>query len=71
MREVHAGVCGLHMGGHMLTCKIMRLEYFWLTMEIDYFQFVQRCLECQMHGNLIHIPHSELHALTLPWPFSV
>ena len=24
MREVHAGVCGPHMGGHMLTRKIMR-----------------------------------------------
>ena len=28
MREVHAGVCGPHMGGHMLTRKIMRLRYF-------------------------------------------
>ena len=36
MREVHVGVCGPHMGGHMLTCKIMRAGYFWLTMEIDY-----------------------------------
>ena len=35
-REVHAGVCGPHMGSHMLTCKIMRTGYFWLTIEIDY-----------------------------------
>ena len=33
MREVHAGVCRPHMGGHMLACKIMRIGYFWLTME--------------------------------------
>ncbi|RVW26177.1 Pol polyprotein [Vitis vinifera] len=46
MREVHAGVCGLHMGGHMLH-------------------------ECQMHGDLIHVPPSELHALASLWPFSV
>ena len=71
MREVHARVCGPHMGGHMLTHKIMRANYFWLTMETDCFQFVQRCPKCQMHENLIHIPHSELHTLTLPWPFSV
>ncbi|WJZ83260.1 hypothetical protein VitviT2T_002958 [Vitis vinifera] len=32
MREVHAGVCGPHMGGHMLARKIMRTGYFWLTM---------------------------------------
>ena len=33
MREVHVGVCGPHMRGHMLACKIMRTGYFWLTME--------------------------------------
>ena len=48
----------------MLTCKIMRTSYFWLTMEINCCQFVQRCPECQMHRDLIH-------ALTSPWPFSV
>ena len=46
MREVHAGACGPHMGGHMLARKIMRTGYFWLTMKTDWFQFVQRCLEC-------------------------
>ena len=35
MREVHVGVCGPHIGGHMLARKIMRMGYFWLTMEID------------------------------------
>ncbi|RVW71788.1 Retrovirus-related Pol polyprotein from transposon 17.6 [Vitis vinifera] len=64
-------VCGPHMGGHMLARKIMRTGYFWLTMETDCCQFVQRCQECQMHGDLIHVPPSELHALASPWPFSV
>ena len=71
MREVYAGVCGPHMGGHMLTRKIMRTGYFWLTTETDCCQFVQRCPECQMHGDLIHVPPFELHALTSPWPLSV
>ncbi|KAL6327390.1 hypothetical protein AAG906_019703 [Vitis piasezkii] len=71
MREVHAGVCGPHMRGHMLAHKIMRTSYFWLTMETYCYQFVQRCPECQIHGDLIHVPPSELHALTSPWPFSV
>ena len=55
----------------MLTRKIMRTDYFWLTMETDCCLFVQRCSECQMHGDLIHVPPSELHELTSPWPFSV
>ena len=71
MREVHARVCGPHMGRHMLARKIMRMGYFWLTMEIDCCQFVHKCIECQIHGDLIHAPPSELHALTSPWPFSV
>ena len=63
---VQAGVCGPHMGGHMLACKIMRIGYFWLTMETDCCQFVQKCLECQIHGDFIHALPSEL-----PWPFLV
>ena len=66
MREVHTRVCRPHIGGHMLACKIMRTGYCWLTMKTDCFQFVQRCQECQMHGDLIHVPPSELHALTSP-----
>ena len=42
-----------------------------MTMEIDCCQFVQRCPKCQIHENLIHVPHLELHALTSPWPFLV
>ena len=30
----------------MLAHKIMRTGYFWLTMETDCCQFVQRCIEC-------------------------
>ena len=39
-REVHARVCGPHMGEHMLARKIMRAGYFWLTIETDCCQFV-------------------------------
>ena len=28
MREVHAGVCGPYIGGHMLAHKIMRTSYY-------------------------------------------
>ncbi|KAL6346389.1 hypothetical protein AAG906_033185 [Vitis piasezkii] len=32
---------------------------------------IEKCLECQIHGDLIHAPPSELHALTSTWPFLV
>ena len=28
-------------------------------------------IKCQMHGDLIHVPPLELHALTSPWPIFV
>ncbi|PKI53831.1 hypothetical protein CRG98_025772, partial [Punica granatum] len=36
MEEVHEGNCGPHMNGLMLAKKLMRLGYFWSTMETDY-----------------------------------
>ena len=35
MKKVHMGVYRLYMGEHMLACKIMKTEYFWLTMETN------------------------------------
>ena len=55
----------------MLARKIMRTGYFWLTIETDCCQFVQRCPECQIHEDLIHVLPSELHTLTSLWPFSI
>ena len=57
----------VHLHGLELTADWFEYQ----IREIDCCQFVQRCSECQMHGDLIHVPPSELHALTSPWPFSV
>ncbi|RVW90251.1 Retrovirus-related Pol polyprotein from transposon 17.6 [Vitis vinifera] len=60
-------------GGHMLARKdyedgLLLADY---GDREDCCQFVQKCPECQIHGDLIHAPPSELHALTSQWPFSV
>jgi hypothetical protein len=70
MDQVHAGVCGTHMSGKMLTSKIIKLGYYWTTMEKDCFNFVRTCDICQKHANAQHIPPSLLHTLSSPWPFS-
>ncbi|XP_027771374.1 uncharacterized protein LOC114076473 [Solanum pennellii] len=69
MNEVHAGVCGPHMNGYVLAKKIPQAGYYLLTMERDCFHFVKKCHQCQIHGDLIHSPHSELHPMAAPWPF--
>nr|XP_027127753.1 uncharacterized protein LOC113743866 [Coffea arabica] len=71
MKEVHSGVCGSHMNGHLLAKKIMRSGYFWLTMEHDCIDFVRKCVKCQMHGDVIRAPPTELHSITIPWLCSI
>ena len=71
MEEVHQGICGPHMNGRILAKKILKIKYYWNTMEIDCVDYTKSCYDCQTHANLNHIPPSELYSMTSPWPFSV
>ncbi|XP_059281349.1 uncharacterized protein LOC132035047 [Lycium ferocissimum] len=57
------------MNGFILAKKILRTGYYWMTMEHDSCKFVQKCHQCQIHGDLIKVPPTELHAMGSPWPF--
>lgn len=50
--------------------KIARLKYYWTMMMSDCYDFVMKCHQCQIHGNPIHVPPSQLHTLSSPWSFS-
>ena len=52
LKEVHGGVCGDHIGSKSLIRKIMRVGYFWPTMQQDTADFVKRCDRCQRYGNV-------------------
>ncbi|XP_070032412.1 uncharacterized protein [Nicotiana tomentosiformis] len=69
MNEVHSGVCEPHMNGYVLAKKILRVGYYWMTMEKNCFSFVRKCHQCQIHDDRIHAPPSELHPMSAPWPF--
>ena len=58
------------MNAHMLSRKILCLGYYWTTMEADCAAHVRKCHECQIHGDLKHMPPVQLHCLSSPWPFS-
>ena len=67
---IHKSSYGPHMNAHMLSSKIMRQGYYWTTMEADYATHVRKCHQCQVHGDLKHMPPMPLHTMTSPWPFS-
>ena len=69
MEGVHQGVCGPHMNGRMLANKILRMGYYWNTMEINCVDFVKSFHDCQKHANLNHVPPSEQNSMTYPWSF--
>ena len=51
MEEIHQGIYGPYMNGRMLA-KILRIGYYWNTMEIDCVDFEKSCHACQTHANL-------------------
>ncbi|PKI45178.1 hypothetical protein CRG98_034429 [Punica granatum] len=71
MEEVHEGNCGPYMNGLMLAKKLMRLGYFWSTMETDCVKHVRHCHLCQIYTNQIKAPPNELRPMAAPWPFSM
>ncbi|XP_070040522.1 uncharacterized protein [Nicotiana tomentosiformis] len=40
LEEIHAGTCRPHMNGFILAKKILRVGYFWMTMEPYYIKYV-------------------------------
>ena len=70
-KEVHQGICGPFMNGRMLAKKILRMGYYWNTMEVDCVDFVKSCHGYQTHANLNHVLPNELYNMTFPWTFLV
>ncbi|XP_077232166.1 uncharacterized protein LOC143866923 [Tasmannia lanceolata] len=46
IEQTYEGVCGPHMNGKMLSRKILRLGYYWPTMEADCYAYVKKCHKC-------------------------
>jgi len=71
LKEIHEGSFGTHMSGHAMARKILKVDYFLLTMEKDCCVHVRKCHKCQSYANNINAPPVSLNVLTTPWPFSM
>ncbi|XP_058181186.1 uncharacterized protein LOC131299618 [Rhododendron vialii] len=70
MEEVHQGVCGDHQGSRMLAYKLLRLGYYWPSIQKDCNSMVQKCEKCQHFANIIHGSPMALTPMKGPWPFA-
>lgn len=64
LKEVHDGICGAHPSGPALSKKLLRTGYYWPTMEKDAYKYVQKYTQCQVHGDVIHVPAQDLQPIT-------
>ncbi|XP_050909447.1 uncharacterized protein LOC127123254 [Lathyrus oleraceus] len=64
--EIHEGSFGTHASGHTMVKKILRVGYYWMTMEVDCYRHVQTCHKCQIYANKIHVPLIPLNVLISP-----
>jgi len=71
IKEVHEGSFGTHTNGHAMARKILRVGYYWLTMEVDCFSYVRKCHKCQTYADNINAPPTSLNVLASPRPFSM
>ena len=53
MQQVHEGICGNHSGSRSLVHKLIRVGYYWSTMQKDATVYVKACDKCQRFANLI------------------
>jgi ribonuclease HI len=47
MKEIHAGLCGSHIGSRPLLGKVFRQGFYWLKAASDAVDLVQKCENCQ------------------------
>ncbi|GAU40633.1 hypothetical protein TSUD_190100 [Trifolium subterraneum] len=71
IHEVHEGSFGTHPNGHTMAKKMLRADYYWLTMESDCYKHARKCHKCQIYADKIHLPPTSLNVLSSPWPFSM
>ena len=70
MRKVHEGICRNHSRSRPLVHKLVRVGYYWPTMQKDAEAYVKAYDKCQRFSNIIRQPTKELAPMTAPWPFA-
>nr|XP_027100416.1 uncharacterized protein LOC113719406 [Coffea arabica] len=69
LRDIHEGLCEVHVGHRMLVKKALLLSYFWPTIRQDAQILVLSCPSCQHHTPEHHQPTNFMVPITSPWPF--
>ena len=70
LREVHKGVCGNCSRVRALIHKVVRVGYYWPTIQADAKAYVKVCDQCQRFSNVPRQPSKYLTPVMALWPFA-
>jgi hypothetical protein len=68
LSEVHAGVCGGHIGARALVVKVLRQGFYWPTMIDDAAKLVSTCEACQRFSRKMKASAQLVQLIALSWP---
>jgi hypothetical protein len=68
MKEIHAGLCGSHIGSRPLLGKVFRQGFYWPKVASDAADLVQKCKGCQECARDQKQPSSLTQLIQPTWP---
>jgi ribonuclease HI len=68
MKEIHAGLCGSHIGSRPLLGKVFRQGFYWSKAASDAAELVQKCENCQKCARDQKQPLSLTQLIQPTWP---
>jgi hypothetical protein len=68
MEEIHAGLCGAHIGSRPLLGKVFRQGFYWMKAASDAADLVQKCENCQRRVRDQKQPSSLTQLIQPTWP---
>jgi ribonuclease HI len=68
MKEIHAGLCGSHIGSRPLLGKVFRQGFYWPKAASDATELVQKCEGCQKCARDQKQPSSLTQIIQPTWP---
>ena len=70
LREVYKGACENHLRARELIHKVVRVGYYWPTIQADAKAYVKVCDQFQRFSNVPRQPSEYLTPMMAQWPFA-
>jgi hypothetical protein len=71
IRDIHAGVCGLHTAPRTLMGNALRQGFYWPTAVANANEVVRTCKGCQFYARKTNLLAHALQTILVTWPFAM